>query len=328
MFSELVVAYLFLGGTGAGACAVAASLGLFADTDEVCRAATARFRDGCGRWYGRFFGGSLTAAAASLSVGVVCLVADAGRPDRLLLLLTAGPTSYVAVGAWVLSACLVLALLCALAWRGVVPVSVPLLRGLCALLLAAAVATAAYTGLLLADMPAVPLWHSWWLPAAFVISSLSCGIAVVLAAALLTGCASAFSRTLHTLVRVDGALILAEAAVLVAWVASVWADAGVGSADAARTATDEAALASLQLLIAGPHAALFWVGLVGVGLALPIAVDVLALRAAASWRSAPCASLAGQGALLASAFCVLIGGACLRAAVVAAGALPIAAGPF
>lgn len=328
MFSELVVAYLFLGGTGAGACAVAAALGLFADTDEVCRAATARFRDGRGRWYGRFFGGSLTAAAASLAVGVLCLVADAGRPDRLLLLLTAGPTSYLAVGAWALSACLALAVLCALAWRGVVPAPVPLLRGLCALLLAAAVATAAYTGLLLADMPAVPLWHSWWLPAAFVISSLSCGIAVVLAVALLTGCASAFSRTLRALVRVDGALILAEAVVLAAWVASVWADAGAGSADAARTATDEAALASLRLLLTGPHAVLFWVGLAGVGLALPIVVDVLALRAAAPRRSAPCAPLAGQGALLASAFCVLIGGACLRAAVVAAGALPIGAGPF
>ena len=46
MFGELIVAYLFLGGTGAGACAVAAVLGLLADGADVRQGLAARFRDG------------------------------------------------------------------------------------------------------------------------------------------------------------------------------------------------------------------------------------------------------------------------------------------
>ena len=46
MFGELIVAYLFLGGTGAGACAVLAALGLLADRDDVARGMRERFRDG------------------------------------------------------------------------------------------------------------------------------------------------------------------------------------------------------------------------------------------------------------------------------------------
>ena len=69
MFSELVVAYLFLGGAGAGACAVLAILGLLADGDDVRRCATLRFRDGRGRFYGGFFGGTLVGAAAVLGLG-------------------------------------------------------------------------------------------------------------------------------------------------------------------------------------------------------------------------------------------------------------------
>ena len=42
MFGELIVAYLFLGGTGAGACAVAAVLGLLADGADVCQGLAAR----------------------------------------------------------------------------------------------------------------------------------------------------------------------------------------------------------------------------------------------------------------------------------------------
>ena len=86
MFSELVVAYLFLGGTGAGACAVMAVAGLLVDGDQLRLCAASRFLDERGRAYGHFFGTGLTAGVAVLVLGMICLTADVGRPDRLVLL--------------------------------------------------------------------------------------------------------------------------------------------------------------------------------------------------------------------------------------------------
>lgn len=333
MFSELVVAYLFLGGTGAGACAVMATLGLLADRDEVRRYVAARFRDGCGRLYGRFFGMSLIGAGAVLGLAALCLVADVGRPDRLLVLATSAPTSYLVVGAWAVAFCFVLALGSALLWRGLLPATLTALRIVNGLLLTVAVVVMAYTGLLLSDMASVPLWHSGWLPVLFVLSSLSCGIALCVAFALLGRTADAFRRTLRLLLCIDGALIVIEGAVLALWLLSVWAAL---PPDGALTPTDEAAQASLALLLSGAESVLFWGGLVTFGLIAPLAIDGLAVFAmgrhvAASSSAAgraPGASLATQGALLASAGCVLVGGACLRAVVVAAGMLPAISGPF
>ncbi|MEC4176556.1 NrfD/PsrC family molybdoenzyme membrane anchor subunit [Adlercreutzia sp. R7] len=325
MFSELVVAYLFLGGTGAGTCAVTAVLGLAADGEEMRRAVAVRFRDDDGRLYGEFFGTALIWAIGALVLGMICLMADVGRPDRLLLLAAAGPTSYLAVGAWALCGCLLLAGVLVLAWRGLVPASLLYLRALCGLLLAAAVITAAYTGLLLADMASVPLWHSPWLPPLFVVSSLSCGVALVQMSASFGRAATAFRATLRVLIRVDGLLIVAEAAVLAAWLASVWAGAGAGLSAGALTATDQAALASAHLLLEGSCAPLFWLGLVGVGLAVPFVADVVMMRGVAGGRSCTLGALSFRSALLGSAFCVLVGGVCLRAAVVAAAVLPTVA---
>lgn len=333
MFSELVVAYLFLGGTGAGACSVVAVLALLVDGDDVRQCAASRFRDGRGRLYGRFFGTPLIGAAAVLGLAALCLVADVGRPDRLLVLATSAPTSYLVVGAWAVALCFVLALVSALLWRGLLPATLTVLRIVNGLFLVVAVVVMAYTGLLLSDMASVPLWHSGWLPVLFVFSSLSCGIALCLALALLGRTATAFRRTLRPLLRVDGALIVIEGAVIALWLLSVWTAL---SPDGTLTPTDEAARASVTLLLSGSGSLLFWCGLVAFGLVVPLAIDGLAVfamgrRAGASSSAATPTSdvsLAAQGALLASAGCVLVGGACLRAVVVAAGMLPVVSGPF
>lgn len=183
--------------------------------------------------------------------------------------------------------------------------------------------TMAYTGLLLSSMASVPLWHSLWLPVMFVLSSLSCGIALVLASAILGRSACAFASVLRMLVRIDGLIIVVEALVLAAWLVAVCAAAGAGSADANATSTDAAALASVRLLLAGPDALAFWVGLVAVGLVVPLAIDAIASCALSSPR-ASLATLSGQTAFLASATGVLVGGACLRATIVSAALVPAA----
>lgn len=332
MFSELVVAYLFLGGSGAGACAVLAALGLLADRDEVRCCAAVRFRDGRGRLYGSFFGAPLIGASAVLGLAALCLMADVGRPDRLLILATSAPTSYLVVGAWAVALCFALAAGASLLWRGFLPATLTALRIVSGLLLIVAVVVMAYTGLLLSDMASVPLWHSGWLPVVFVLSSLSCGIALCVAFALLGRAAAAFGSTLRLLLRVDGVLIVLEGAVLALWLLSVCAALPF---DGALTPTDEAARASVALLLSGAESTLFWCGLVGLGLIVPLAIDGFAVFAAdrrlpssLPGRCGASASLGTQGALLASSACVLVGGACLRAVVVAAGMLPVVAGSF
>ena len=325
MFSELVVAYLFLGGTGAGACAVMAVAGLLVDGNQLRLCAASRFLDEHGQAFGRFFGTGLAAGVAALALGMICLTADVGRPDRLMLLAVSEPTSYLVLGAWSLAACFGLGVLAALAWRGVLPASVVALRGLSALLVAVSFVTMTYTGLLLSSMASVPLWHNLWLPVMFVLSSLSCGIALVLASTLLGRSARAFARVLYALVRVDSLIIAAEVLVLAAWLVAVCAAAGAGSAAAESTPTDAAALASVRLLLEGPGALAFWVGLVAVGLVGPLAINAIVSFALKPSRSASVA-LPGQVAFLGSALGVLIGGACLRATVVSAALVPAAVG--
>lgn len=325
MFSELVVAYLFLGGTGAGACAVMAVASLLVDGDRLRLCAASRFLDECGRAFGRFFGTGLTAGVVVLASGMICLLADVGRPDRLVLLVVSEPTNYLVLGAWSLAACFGLGVLAALVWRGIVPAAPMALRVLGVLLAVVSLVAMAYTGLLLSSMASVPLWNNLWLPVMFVLSSLSCGIALVLASTLLGRGARAFASVLRMLVRIDGLIIVAEVLVLAAWLVAVWAEATSGSADATPTSTDAAALASVRLLLAGPDALAFWAGLVAVGLVVPLAINGIAAVASSSSRAAPMA-LGRQAAFLASAAGVLIGGVCLRATVVSAALVPAAVG--
>ena len=131
MLGPLIVCYLFLGGTGAGACLVLAVLGLLAPRELV--AVRGAGGDGAGRRpagahavlrppaaYRRFLAPGYRAALVALALGMVCLLADVGRADRLLLLLTSPAFSHVAVGAWSLAVCAVLAVLAGLAWDGLV----------------------------------------------------------------------------------------------------------------------------------------------------------------------------------------------------------------
>ena len=84
--------------------------------------------------------------------------------------------------------CAALAVLAGLAWAGLARRwRFAAVRVLQAALALAALAVMLYTGLLLQSLNAVPLWATPWLPALFVLSSLSCGMALVLAACVLAG---------------------------------------------------------------------------------------------------------------------------------------------
>ena len=314
--SELVICYLFLGGAGAGACATLAVMGLFVPhtalvavrvrgAQEAARTVVAPPRE-----YRRLFAPTYLCAIGALVLGIVILAADLGNIDRLILLVTQPEPTYVTLGAYALVVCTLLAVLLACVWASLLPrVPYAVFAAASVFMLVIAMVVMTYTGLLLKGLRAVALWDSVWLPVLFVLSALSCGIALVAIACQFTGASRLFERTLRHLFAADAVFIVLEALAAAALVLSVWLAAREGWP----SGTAAAAVGSLEALLAGEVSRVFWIAFVGVGLAAPLAVELVSLRSRrASWAVA----------LLTSAF-VLAGGLAMRYCIVEAGMRPV-----
>ncbi len=143
-----------------------------------------------------------------------------------------------------------------------------------------------YTGILLSAFNARPFWNSAILGPLFLVSGLSTGLALNL---LL----SRNEKEKHTLARLDVTAISVELFLIIHLFMGFLASTQV-HIDAAR------------LFLGGPYTAAFWVFVVGLGLLLPAAIELLELR----------------GKILATripALLVLLGGLLLRFIVVEAG---------
>ena len=311
---------------------MASALGLLVNAEDGRALRGSGFFSLRGSRFRRFFISILGVSAGCLVLGVLCLALDLGRFDRLALIAFAPPANLLVVGTWSLTLCAVLAVLSVawwIGWRSGRPTrtgSTASLVGWRILqvgTLAAGLVATGYTGLLLASMSAVPLWHSAWLPVLFVLSSLSCGIALVVLASLVLETASPFKRTVVLLVRIDRVVLLLEAVALGAWLTSVWVGAG-GSGEVADPAhgTAAAAFASVLDLVEGAYAVPFWCGLVGAGLALPLVAETIWLRLARPLRDGR-GTIALTGAAIVSALSVLVGGLSLRAVAVGAAMAPV-----
>ena len=152
IFSTLIVAYLFLGGTGGGALVVLSLL-------EIANVPSIALR----RWLlpSEFFARAWLACVVVLGLSVVCLLADVGRSDRAFLLFTSSAPSAIAFGAWSLAiACVLSGAFAAAnafgAWEIRARMAVPL--GIFGVL--AGVAVIAYTGVLLYGAPSVVAWQT------------------------------------------------------------------------------------------------------------------------------------------------------------------------
>ena len=232
-----------------------------------------------------------------LAVGLLCLLADLGRPAAFYLLFTSPTLSLISVGTFALT----VFFLCA----GIALADAVLTLGprwgrlaLAAKIVGVPVAVVVmiYTGLLLQSVVAERMWQSSSLPVLFLASALSCGCGIALIAAAACEDQRALRRWSRAVVRVDLALIGAEVVAAVAFVASI-------------TAAGDPSV--LQGILEGSHAVLFWVGFVGCGIAAPLVAELAALVV----RIEPSA-----GAVAAIAVLVLVGGLCLRLVLVAAGA--------
>ena len=162
-----------------------------------------------------------------------------------------------------------------------------------------------YTGLLRQGLGAVALWRSPFVPVLFTLSSLSCGIAVVLVAAFFADPEGEAGRIVRPLVRADAALIVLEAAAAAPFAGLALAGGHPGTA------------ASAAQLVDGSGAPAWWGGFVLCGLAVPLAVELaFAVRERSQARALQPVL---RTALAVAAVLVLVGGFSMRSAIVDAG---------
>ena len=301
-FSELIALYLFLGGTGAGAFAVLSAVDLFmafrhARNPHASRTPSdfvgCRSRSTTHRRIGMVV---YSAAFIMIAVGLLCLLADLGRPQAFYLLFVYPTPSFMSIGAFALTlmtVCLIVALAESVLVLGPAWERAALLaKGVGVVL---AVIVMVYTGMLLHTVVAVSLWRSVWLPVLFLLSALSCGIAVVMLGTCVCEGYQGARRWLRALTAVDAVVIVVELIAAVAYAVTV---------DAANPSRPFAAM------LFGASSWLFWLGFVGCGMVAPFALEIDALLIRRS---------EGTGVAVTTAALVLIGGICLRFALVIAG---------
>lgn len=123
--------------------------------------------------------------------------------------------------------------------------------------------TAAYTGIFLKSTRYVGLWSTWMLPLLFTVSALSTGSMGVIVA--LTGYGlvannQALIDLAHRIISVEQILVIVEVVTLAAYIYL-------------RYRAGSTARKSVQVLLAGKYKYVFWVGIVILGLLLPIALE-------------------------------------------------------
>lgn len=247
---------------------------------------------------GEFFARAWPVCFVSMACGVLCLAADLGHPERILGFVIHPEFSAMTLGAYALAVSLVCAgAFAALALSDVAIPDVRVVYALSVVGIASGLVAVAYTGVLLSGLASVLFWQTWLLPALFSLSSLSCGVALVFLAAAFVEVRQSFAWQLRNLARVDSMLIVLEALCLAALLA--WG------------LRQEGTLAAAQALVMGELAWLFWGGLVGLGLALPLAMEQFVAHGNYSSQ------------LLWVAAAVLLGGFILRFCIVGAGAYDV-----
>lgn len=305
MFSALTVGYLFLGGAGAGACAVLSVLELATARQHAGgRTLAARARAGeCVPSLGarmalnlalptEFFARAWPACLLLLAMGIACLVADVGRPDRLLALFASPHLTPLSIGTYAL-AC---SLACAVAFScfSLLDTLAPARAVTLALSLLGVVfgaVAAAYTGVLLQMLASVLAYQTLLLPLLFLLSSLSCGLGVAFASFAFVESRYPHTRALVSLARADSAVLVLEALCVAAFAGRLAADAGTRL--------------SAHALVMGDLSGSFWCGVVLVGLVVPFALEWFAAQGGEGHRTQ----------LLWAAACVLAGGVALRLCV-------------
>jgi formate-dependent nitrite reductase membrane component NrfD len=277
---------LFLAGVGAGGYLAATLANYFVPNSGV------------------FVRAGVILAFPLLAIGTIFLIMDLGVKLRALKVFLNPGTSWIARGSWIISIFMIFSFIhfVMMVYPGNTPVGDPMLKSLSAVNLVFSVLVMIYTGVLLGASRAIAFWNTAMLPLLFLLSASSTGIFAVL---LLTP-AQELHWALSFFGRLDLLLLMLETIVVIFYLQ-------------AAHRTDEAR-ASVQLLLRGRLAAMFWLGLIVLGLAIPLALETVSflgkMEVGSSIWIIRTASVSG-----------LIGGLILRRLVLAAGVrTPLRAG--
>lgn len=288
MFSELTIAYLFLGGVGAGSL-VFLSIAQLASTMRQTNEGWLRDVGGLDN---AFYLRAYIATFVALLLGVLCLVFDLPNPEKAWLLFRYPNSSILSVGSVALALSMSMAALFAMVYGAGIGAATLMrhrrLWSIVSLLISGA--TALYPGILLMAMPSDHAWHSMLVPILFTLSALSTGIALLVLCFVGRNRNRGTALCIKRLVETDTMLIVVKVAATLAYV--------LIAAYVLRS------LDQVNDLLFGHHAALFWLGYGVCGLAAPFVLECIARRRPT------------DVVLSCMAVLILIGGCCLRIAVV------------
>lgn len=276
MVNSFIAWYLFLAGMGAGAFFISAVVDLsLRRWNPPWLEAASTVTDG-----GMYLG------PATVVLGLVFLLADLGYPERSFQVFFTPSTSLLTLGSWAIVAfvgCSVLALLVG----GLL--ETPLVRGLETVLqvLAALFSTVVilYSGVYLSAFPSVPFLNNPLVPVIFVLSALSTGMGMLLVFGFVTRDGEGTAAGVPLCLRADSLVLAVKAAALVALL--LWAHFGYPE------------ILSVDALLTGRWAGLFWLGVVGAGILAPAAAEVWC-----AWRPRSIAYVVGAGAAIAGGLCL------------------------
>lgn len=250
MFSDFITTYLFLGGAGAGTCALLACLNIACLRTSPAVRSFPQVKSVVLR---RFYGFGFIFVALICALGALCLLFDMARPDKVIQLILSPVITVVSVGAYALTAVILLGLFLGLVWLGVVRVPRWVAYLLSGLVIFLSLVLMTYTALLLLIISRVAFFQSWWLVVLFLVSSLSCGTAFVLFIAVIVRAYEHVEPQVYKIMLADLVFIGVELVALFAFL--FFAKDGAEGA--------------VMALINGPLSLPFWFGLVTCGLVVP-----------------------------------------------------------
>lgn len=280
MVSSYIAWYLFLAGVGGGAFLVGTSIDL-----------TLRF--GGGEWFERtsaITDVGLFVGPVLVGVSAFFLFLDLGAPEQAFRLFISPSGSLISWGSWAITlfcVCASAALFSGFAahnntWR-----MMEFVFSIAATVLAAFVVL--YAGIFLSLYSSVPFLHTPFIPCLFVVSALATGVALLILIGFFRSTRTDILEGINCLTKFDIALIVVEIAIVVALIVYSLAHNDLSAQSA--------------MLLFDSNNMLFWLGVVMCGLIIPLLADFVCLKKS---------SLILFGI---SAACALIGGLCLRFAL-------------
>lgn len=288
MLGTLVVFYLFLGGCGAGVlCATSATSLVFHRSLDRTLMQTYAFDSLKARCY--------VVGFAMLCVAALCLLLDLGRPEHAYLLFTQPTTSILSFGSYVLLASLLVGGFLVVANLFYLPRLHARARKIAEVVcVVASICLMVYTGVYVACMEAVPLWNNVAVPALFLFSSASSGLSVAFIVIPFVHDWWLLDRWIAALHRIHLGVLVLELIALAAFVLGAFLSPSAGE--------------SLGLLLGGEvFGWWFLVVVVGMGVLIPLAVEVLMAVTSRTFKLLPVDVLCILGGL-ALRFCVIWSG--------------------